>query len=194
MTAYFEETIRILNDSIRSIDLEVFETLVSACERSLRTGGRVIASGLGKNVPVCEKFVGAMVSLGLDANFMHTNSAVHGDLGMVRSQDVVIVLSKSGTTTETVYLIDLLKKRGCDIWLLTFNKNCPLAQELEHCITVELEHEGDPWNIMPNHSTVLNLIVLQTLAMMLAERLEVKLEDFKQNHPGGAIGEKLRRA
>lgn len=98
MEQYFGDTIRILSDSIRSIDLIAFEELVKDCKQVLHDGGRIIASGLGKNVPVCEKFVGAMISLGLDANFMHTNSAVHGDLGMVRNNDLVIVLSKSGTT------------------------------------------------------------------------------------------------
>ena len=191
MEQYFGDTIRILSDSIRSIDLIAFEELVKDCKQVLHDGGRIIASGLGKNVPVCEKFVGAMISLGLDANFMHTNSAVHGDLGMVRNNDLVIVLSKSGTTAETVYLVDLLKQRGCKIWLLTFDKKCSLAKELQHSIALELEHEGDQWNIMPNHSTVLNLIVLQTLAMRLAKEMNIKLTDFKPNHPGGAIVQKL---
>ena len=189
MREYFENTIRILQDSLHSIDPEAFCELIGDCERVLRAGGRVIASGLGKNVPVCDKFVGAMVSMGLEANFMHTNSAVHGDLGMVRAQDIVILLSKSGTTTETVYLMELLKERKCSTWLLTF------AEEYrghEHCVVMSLEHEGDQWNIMPNHSTALNLIVLQTLAMELGKRMSVSLEDFKKNHPGGAIGKRLR--
>lgn len=189
MTQYFDDTIRILRDALHSIDMDVFRTLIDSCERTLRAGGRVIASGLGKNVPVCEKFVGAMVSMGLEANFMHTNSAVHGDLGMVRERDLVIILSKSGTTTETVYLMELLKERGSEVWLLTFAEE---SLRRECCVVLALEHEGDQWNIMPNHSTVLNLIVLQTLAMELGKRMDVRLEDFKRNHPGGAIGERLR--
>ena len=192
MREYFEDMISILDHSIRSIDLDAFERLIRDCEDTLKGGGKIIASGLGKNVPVCEKFVGTMVSLGLEANFMHTNSAVHGDLGMVRKKDLVILLSKSGTTAETVYLVGFLKERGCKIWLLTFDSDCPLARELENYIAVELEHEGDAWNIVPNNSTILNLVVLQTLAMELSKRLGIKLEDFKPNHPGGAIGEELR--
>lgn len=189
MTEYFENIIRILRDSLYSIDPSAFHELLDDCERVLKNGGRVIASGLGKNVPVCEKFVGAMVSMGLEANFMHTNSAVHGDLGMVREKDLVILLSKSGITTETVYLMELLKKRNCVMWLLTF---APEYREHDHSIVMSLEHEGDQWNIMPNHSTVLNLIVLQTLAMELGKRMGVSIEDFKRNHPGGAIGKLLR--
>lgn len=194
MKDYFEETIRILTDSIRSVDLDVFERLINESEQTLRAGGRIIVSGLGKNVPVCEKFVGAMVSMGLDANFMHTNSAVHGDLGMVRKGDLVIVLSKSGKTIETINLVEHLKMRDCRIWLLTFNAACPLAAETDGVIALNLEHEGDQWNIMPNHSTVVNLIVLQTLAMMLSKRMGVQLSDFKPNHPGGDIGAKLKGA
>ncbi len=192
MRQYFENIIRILDHSIHSIDLDAFERLVWDCENILENGGKIIASGLGKNVPVCEKFVGTMVSLGLEANFMHTNSAVHGDLGMVRKKDLVILLSKSGTTTETVYLAGFLKQRGCKIWLLTFDRNCPLAQELGNYIAVKLEHEGDAWNIVPNNSTILNLIVLQTLAMELSKRRGISLKDFQPNHPGGAIGEELK--
>lgn len=190
MKDYFEDTIRILRDSLHSVDDKAFGELVDDCERTLRGGGRVIASGLGKNVPVCDKFVGAMVSMGLEASFMHTNSAVHGDLGLVRDKDLVIVLSKSGKTAETVYLLELLEKRGCEVWLLTFAGRGESA--CGHCLSMTLEHEGDQWNIMPNHSTVLYLIVLQTLAMELGKRMGVRLEDFKKNHPGGAIGMKLR--
>lgn len=189
MDNYFDRTMQILNESLHSVDSSVFTELIDDCERTLRRGGRIIVSGLGKNVPVCDKFVGAMVSMGLEANFMHTNSAVHGDLGMVRDQDLVIVLSKSGTTAETVYLIEHLKKRDCAIWLITFAEE---RRGQDHCVVMSLEHEGDQWNIMPNHSTVLYLIVLQTLAMELGKRMGVQLEDFKRNHPGGAIGKHLR--
>lgn len=189
MRAIFDDTIRILRDSLHSVDSAVFRELVEECAQTLRHGGRVIASGLGKNVPVCEKFVGAMVSMGLEAGFMHTNSAVHGDLGMVREKDLVIVLSKSGTTTETVILMEYLKQRNCSTWLLTFASP---YRGRERCLVMDLEHEGDQWNIMPNHSTALNLIVLQTLAMELGKKMGVQLEDFKRNHPGGAIGIKLR--
>ena len=192
MKKYFEDMIRILSTSVRNIDLQNFRKLVGDCETILRNDGSIIVSGLGKNVPVCEKFVGTMVSLGLAANFMHTNSAVHGDLGIVHQKDLVIVLSKSGTTPETVYLVDLLKLRGCKVWLMTFDAECPLSSEIT-TLVLSLEHEGDAWNLVPNNSTIINLIVLQTLALELSKRMNVRLEDFEQNHPGGAIGEKLRK-
>ena len=134
-----------------------------------------------------------MVSLGLDAQFLHTNSSVHGDMGMVRPGDLVIILTKSGSTAESVYLVDLLKKRkGVKIWLMSCHEHSTLADALENKLIIPLDYEGDPWNIMPNNSTTMFLIVLQTIAMQMIKKLNIKLDDFKPNHPGGAIGAKLQ--
>lgn len=188
----FEETIKTLSDSLRSVDETVFNQLLDECVVALKGGHKIITSGLGKNVPVCDKFTGSMLSMGLDANFLHTNTAVHGDMGMVKSGDLVIILTKSGSTAESVYLADLLSKReGVNLWLLTFKRHSVMSEKMKSLV-IELEHEGDMWNIMPNNSTTLNLIVLQHLAMNLAKRMGVTLEQFKPNHPGGAIGNQLK--
>ena len=192
MEKYFENTLRILSDAIKSVDTQVFEQLVAECYNTLKSGHKVIASGLGKNVPICDKFVGTMLSLGFDAGFLHTNSAVHGDMGMVKSGDLVIILTKSGSTAESVYLADLLQKReGVNLWLLSFKHDSVLDNKIGKSLIIEMEHEGDMWNIVPNNSTTLNLIVLQAVAMTLAQRFNLTLDDFKQNHPGGAIGVQL---
>ena len=161
----------------------------------ISTGHKIIASGLGKNVPICDKFVGTMLSLGLDAAFMHTNTAVHGDMGMVHPGDLVIILTKSGSTAESVYLAELLKQReGVKLWLLSFREHSELADTMPNKVIVNLEHEGDLWNIVPNNSTTINLLILQEVAMEMSRRLKLDLErDFKPNHPGGAIGDKLRK-
>ena len=193
MIQYFQETMQVLQDTINSLDSNAFSRLVTECGIVLNDGHRVIVSGLGKNVPVCEKFVGTMLSLGLNAGFMHTNSAVHGDLGLVQDGDLVIVLTKSGETSESIYLTQQLQKRNAVIWLLSFAKKSTLTDMVgENCLLLELSHEGDLWNIAPNNSTTANLIVLQGLAWELAQRMGCTLEQFKQNHPGGHIGELLR--
>ena len=195
---YFEKTSRLIDDALKSISDESMTALIDDCERTLRNSHKIIASGLGKNVPICEKFEGTMLSLGLDAQFLHTNSAVHGDMGMVKDGDLVIILTKSGSTQESVYLANLLKERskqgnGISIWLLTFSENGALSSIIENKLVVHLEHEGDLWNIVPNNSTTLNLIILQTVAIELSKRLGLDLEkNFKPNHPGGAIGASLR--
>lgn len=191
---FFAEDARIIENALRSIDEEIFDTLINDCLDTLKSGNKVVTSGLGKNVPICDKFVGTMLSLGMNANFLHTNTAVHGDMGMVKPGDLVIILTKSGATSESVYLVDLLKQRaGVKLWLLSFKEHSVLADGMSNKLIVNLEHEGDLWDIVPNHSTTVNLIVLQKIAIELSKRMGLQLErDFKPNHPGGAIGASLR--
>lgn len=194
MKKYFEKIMDTVSRSVESLDEAVFNQLVEECLATLKAGHKIIVSGLGKNVPVCDKFVGTMNSLGMNACFMNTNSAVHGDIGMVLDGDLVIVLTKSGETVESVYLTSLLKKRNCSIWLLSFRKESTLTREIPKHIVLDLAHEGDAWDIVPNNSTTVNLVVLQGLAMTLAEKMEITLGQFKVNHPGGFIGEQLKDA
>ena len=191
---YFEKDVLLIEDALKSIDLKQMDWLITECEAVVRSGHKIVASGLGKNVPICDKFVGTMLSMGMEAGFLHTNSAVHGDIGMVRTGDLVILLTKSGSTAESVYLAELLRKRsGVCLWLLSFYAHSTLADLIERKLIITLRHEGDLWDIVPNNSTTLNLIVLQKLAMELARRMELTVEkDFMPNHPGGAIGELLR--
>lgn len=192
MIAYFEKQLAEIDYSLHSLDTGIFRRLVEESVLVLESGHKVVVSGLGKNVPICEKFVGSMVSLGLDADFLHTNSAVHGDMGLVKDGDLVILLTKSGETSESIYLAGLLKEWKISLWLLTFAKESTLAKEIPNRIVLDLKHEGDLWNVMPNNSTTLNLIVLQGLAMQIAARMGVDIRQFKKNHPGGHIGEILK--
>ena len=193
MNGYFKKQLSEFERSIESLDEKVFERWVDEAVKTLNSGQKIIVSGLGKNVPICEKFVGSMVSMGLEAYFLHTNSAVHGDIGIVKPDDMVILLTKSGETAESISLTSFLKERGANLWLLTFARESTLVKEISNHIILDLAHEGDLWNIMPNNSTTINLIVLQGLAMKIAGRMGLKLEQFKQNHPGGQIGEILSK-
>lgn len=193
MTTYFERQLKEFDHSIHSMDMKLFERWVNEGVETLKNGHKIIASGLGKNVPVCEKFVGSMQSLGLEAYFLNTNSAVHGDMGVVKEGDMVIILTKSGETEESIYLTSLLKKRNVNMWLLTFSKRSTLTKEISNSVVLDLRHEGDMWNIMPNNSTTLNLIVLQGLVMMIAANMKLSRDDFVRNHPGGAIGKSKGR-
>ena len=192
MIDYFERQLKEFDHSIHSLDEKVFGRWVDEAVETLRVGHKIIVSGLGKNVPICDKFVGSMVSMGLDACFLHTNSAVHGDMGVVKDGDMVVLLTKSGETAESIYLARLLKERRVNMWLLTFAKDSTLTREIPNSVMLDLMHEGDLWNIVPNNSTTMNLIVLQGLAMMVANKMGLQLEDFKRNHPGGAIGQALK--
>lgn len=193
MISYFEKQLKEINDSVHSINEECFRKWVMKAVATIDAGHKIIVSGLGKNVPVCEKFVGSMISLGMDAYFLHTNSAVHGDMGVVKDGDMVIILTKSGETSESVYLAKLLMERKINIWLLSFEKESTLTKMITNQIILKLVHEGDLWNIMPNNSTTLNLIVLQGLAMQIAKERHLDIGDFKRNHPGGHIGQMLNQ-
>jgi arabinose-5-phosphate isomerase len=193
MIEYFRKQLDTITDSLTSLPDENFKKLANSCTEVLKKGGKIIASGLGKNVPVCEKFVGTMNSLGLDARFLHTNSAVHGDLGMVTPKDLVLVLSKSGNTIESITLAEYLLARTTETWYLSFNREGKLSSILEYGIILNLNEEGDAWNIVPNNSTTVYLMLLQGLAIQIAGNMNIQLRDFKINHPGGGIGEKLRQ-
>lgn len=191
MISYFEKQLAEIDHSLHSLDSRIFGRMVDEAVSALKAGHKIVVSGLGKNVPICEKFVGTMVSMGLDACFLHTNSAVHGDMGLVKEGDMVILLTKSGETAESIYLARLLKECQVNLWLLTFEKESTLTREIPNRIVLELKHEGDLWNVMPNNSTTMNLILLQGLAMQIAKSMEIDIHQFKRNHPGGHIGEVL---
>lgn len=192
MLSYYESVIEVLKESVASIPESEYERLLEECVNVIKNGGKIVASGLGKNVPICEKFVGTMNSMGLDARFLHTNTAVHGDLGMVGKEDIVLLLSKGGNTVETVMLAQYLKDRGTNTWLMTFTEKCKSAEVIENKFILKLKNEGDEWNIMPNNSTSVYLIILQGMAVEIGKRLGVTLDNFRVNHPGGGIGAKLR--
>ncbi len=190
---YFDDKLKTITESLDSIDENLFNQLLEECYRTVKKGGKLIFSGLGKNVPICEKIVGTLNSLGINANFLHTNTAVHGDLGIIKENDLIFVLSKSGNTAESILLANYLKQRkNISTWAVTFNKDSQLSKVLDHSFDLYLRDEGDNWNIVPNNSTTTFLILLQGLSLQLADKLGITLKDFKKNHPGGAIGDALK--
>lgn len=192
MIAYYKNNFKILEEAIESIDEAEYNRLLNECYEVIKRGNKIIASGLGKNVPICEKFVGTMNSYGLNAGFLHTNTAVHGDLGIVKPGDLIMLLSKSGNTQETLVLAQHLQKRECATWALSFGKEAKVYDYVQNPFYMHLSHEGDEWDIVPNNSTTVYLIVLQGIAIELANRFGIDKASFGLNHPGGSIGERLR--
>lgn len=191
MKDYFQHILKSIESSLKDMDDLAFEDLVADSVKTLNNGNKIVTSGLGKNVPICDKFVGTMLSFGLNATFLHTNTAAHGDLGAVHDGDLVILLSKSGETAESIYLMKQLQLRRVTTWTLSFNKDSALVKMTDKALVLSLDHEGDKWDIVPNNSTTLNLMVLQALAIILADKMDVSLDEFKKNHPGGYIGVQL---
>ena len=192
MISYYEDVMKVIEDALESIPTDIYEQIITECVDTLKNGGKIIASGLGKNVPICEKFVGTLNSLGIDARFLHTNTAVHGDLGMVNKKDIVFLLTKGGNTIETVALGEYLKNRGTNTWLMSFYGDGKASKVVDKKLIMHLINEGDEWDIVPNNSTTVYLIILQGIALEIGKRLGVTLDDFRINHPGGGIGARLK--
>ncbi len=163
-----------------------------ACVREiLQSRGRVVITGIGKSAIIANKIVATMNSTGTPALFMHAADAIHGDLGMIQSDDIVICLSKSGNTPEIKVLVPLLKRRGSKLVALVSNKNSYLAEHADYVLNATIEEEACPNNLAPTTSTTAHLAMGDALAICLLELRDFSSEDFAKYHPGGALGKQL---
>lgn len=180
-----------ISRSVDTIDKEQFNKLVAASLSTIEAGKKIIISGLGKNGPICEKVADSMASIGIPVDYINTGTALHGSFGYIHDGDLIILVSKSGNTSETIQVAQVIRSnRKCTIWGLTFKKDSELIQKnvINEALILNLDQEGDPWNIMPMNSTTVTLIVLQALALELIDKLGLTKADFLKNHPGGGIG------
>jgi arabinose-5-phosphate isomerase len=163
-----------------------------ACVREiLQSRGRVVITGIGKSAIIANKIVATMNSTGTPALFMHAADAIHGDLGMIQEQDIVICLSKSGNTPEIKVLVPLLKRRGSKLVALVSNKNSYLAEHADFVLNATIAEEACPNNLAPTTSTTAHLAMGDALAICLLELRNFSSEDFAKYHPGGALGKQL---
>jgi len=157
----------------------------------LQSKGRVVITGIGKSAIIANKIVATMNSTGTPALFMHAADAIHGDLGMIQSEDIVICLSKSGNTPEIKVLVPLLKRRGSKLVALVSNKNSYLAEHADFVLNATITEEACPNNLAPTTSTTVHLAMGDALAVCLLEMRGFSSEDFAKYHPGGALGKQL---
>lgn len=163
-----------------------------ACVREiLQCQGRVVLTGIGKSAIIASKIVATMNSTGTPALFMHAADAIHGDLGMIQTNDIVICLSKSGNTPEIKVLVPLLKRRGSKLVALVSNKNSYLAEHADFVLNATIAEEACPNNLAPTTSTTAHLALGDALAICLLELRNFSSADFAQYHPGGALGKQL---
>ncbi|NOR86385.1 MAG: KpsF/GutQ family sugar-phosphate isomerase [Bacteroidales bacterium] len=153
--------------------------------------GRVIVTGIGKSANIAQKIVSTLNSTGTPAIFMHAADAIHGDLGIILQDDVVLAISKSGDTPEIKVLLPLIKFRGNHIIAITGNKKSYLAKQADFVLDVTVEQEACPNNLAPTTSTTAQLVMGDALAVSLLELRGFSTEDFAKIHPGGALGKKL---
>ncbi len=153
--------------------------------------GRVVITGVGKSAIIANKIVATLNSTGTPAVFMHAADAIHGDLGMIQHEDVVICISKSGNTPEIKVLVPLLKRRGSKLVALVSNINSYLAQQADYVLNATISEEACPNNLAPTTSTTVHLAMGDALAVCLLELRNFTSQDFAQFHPGGSLGKQL---
>ncbi len=180
------EANEILNAS-KNLNLEIVNAarLIFSCE------GRVVVVGLGKSGHVGRKISATLASLGTPSFFLHAAEAHHGDLGMVRREDVGLFISNSGASSEIVSLLPNFSRLGAKMIAITGSLSSPLAKHADIILNAHVESEGDPLQLAPMSSTTLELVIGDALAAIVTILREIKREDFAFFHPGGALGKKL---
>jgi len=153
--------------------------------------GRVVITGVGKSAIIANKIVATLNSTGTPALFMHAADAIHGDLGMIQNEDIVICISKSGNTPEIKVLVPLLKRRGSKLVALVSNTNSYLAQQADFVLNATIAEEACPHNLAPTTSTTAHMAMGDALAVCLLELRNFSSRDFAEYHPGGALGKQL---
>ncbi len=157
----------------------------------LASKGNLVFSGIGKSALIAQKIVATMNSTGTTAVFMHAADAIHGDLGIVREGDIVVILSKSGETPEIKMLVPLIKLRGNKIVAMVGNRQSYLAAQANYVLDVTVDEEAIPGSLAPTSSTTAQLVMGDALALILMKCRGFSTDDFAKFHPGGALGKQL---
>jgi arabinose-5-phosphate isomerase len=172
--------------------IDYLDNSFEACVQAILTSkGRVVVTGIGKSAIIANKIVATLNSTGTPALFMHAADAIHGDLGMVQKEDIVICISKSGNTPEIKVLVPLLKRRGAQLVALVSNTQSYLAKQADYILNATIGEEACPNNLAPTTSTTVHLALGDALAVCLLELKNFTDRDFAELHPGGALGKQL---
>lgn len=163
----------------------------SACEAILKCKGRVIVSGMGKSGHIGNKIAATLASTGTPAFFVHPSEALHGDLGMITSHDIVISISNSGTTDELVTLCSVVKRQGTQLIAMTGKPDSLLSGLADFHLDVHVDKEACPHDLAPTSSTTATLVMGDALAVALLKAREFSPEDFARSHPAGRLGKRL---
>jgi arabinose-5-phosphate isomerase len=180
-------------DAIRALTERLNGDFEKAIELLLACRGRVIVTGMGKSGIICRKIAATLSSTGTSAFFLHPAEAIHGDLGMVREDDLVIALSHSGETEELVRLLEAIRRIGAKLIALTGSPSSTLAKAADVAIDCGIAEEACPMNLVPTASTTAALAMGDAIAMTLLEHKGFKEEEFARLHPGGKLGKRLLR-
>ncbi|MCJ0975584.1 KpsF/GutQ family sugar-phosphate isomerase [Pseudomonas sp. PS1] len=186
-----QRTIRMEIEAVEQLKGRIGAEFVKACELILQCKGRVVVVGMGKSGHIGNKIAATLASTGTTAFFVHPAEASHGDMGMITRDDVVLALSNSGSTSEIVTLLPLIKRLGITLISMTGNPDSVLAKAAQVNLDASVAIEACPLNLAPTSSTTASLVLGDALAIALLEARGFTAEDFAFSHPGGALGRRL---
>ena len=186
-----KQTLEIEASSISGLLEFINDDFVNSIQLILESNGRVVITGIGKSANICQKIVATLNSTGTPSIFMHAADAIHGDLGNVLKDDVVICISKSGDTSEIKALVPLVKNFGNTLIAITGNPESFLGEKADFVLNTYVEKEACPNNLAPTSSTTAQLAMGDALAVCLLESRGFDSNDFAKFHPGGVLGKKL---
>lgn len=186
-----KDTLFLESESVRKLTQLLTNSFVDVTKSILDSNGRVVVTGIGKSAIIGQKMVATFNSTGTPSLFMHAADAIHGDLGMIQRDDVVICISKSGNSPEIKALVPLILKGGNLLVGITGNLGSYLAEHSNHILDTTVSEEACPNNLAPTTSTTAQMAMGDALAVALIKCREFKSQDFAKYHPGGALGKKL---
>ena len=186
-----KSVINIEGESILNLQTYIKDDFSDIISAIFKAKGRLIVTGIGKSANIAQKIVSTLNSTGQPSIFMHAADAIHGDLGNVQTDDIVLFISKSGNTDEIKVLLPLIKAMGNTIIAMTANPNSYLSKQSNWTINSSVEKEACPNNLAPTTSTTAQLVMGDVLAVCLLECREFTDDDFARYHPGGTIGKQL---
>ena len=186
-----KDTINIEAKAITGLLAIVDNSFVDVVQKLHTISGKIIITGIGKSAIIAQKIVATLNSTGSRSLFLHAADAIHGDLGIISKEDIVVCISKSGETEEIKYLASIIQSMDVEIIAMTSNANSFLAQKSNYHIYIPIEKEADPNNLAPTASTTAQLVIGDAIAVALLELKGFNSENFALLHPGGNLGKML---
>ena len=186
-----KEVIRIEAEAVSGLLNSINEDFAKAVQTIYNSKGRIVLTGMGKSGLIARKIVATLNSTGTAAIYLHPTDALHGDLGMVRKEDIVILISKSGETEEILNLLPMLKRLGVTLIAMTEDINSKLGSQCNIFLNIHVQEEACPYDLAPTASTTATLALGDALSIALLQKKGFTEEDFAYLHPGGSLGKRL---
>ena len=186
-----KNVVKIEAEAVANLEGSINNDFAKAVQTIYESTGRVVLTGMGKSGLIARKIVATLNSTGTAAIYLHPTDALHGDLGMVRKEDVVILISKSGSTEEIAKLLPMLKRLGVKLIAMSGNPDSSLVKQSDIFLNISVKEEACPHDLAPTSSTTATLVMGDALSVALLQKRGFTAEDFALLHPGGSLGKRL---